>query len=59
MATYEYVCDSGHNVLIERSMTEPEGNPTCTAPECNQNLKRVYSTPSISFKGKGFYSTGG
>ena len=40
-------------------MTEPEGNPTCTAPECSENLKRVYSLPAISFKGNGFYSTGG
>ena len=59
MATYEYVCESGHECLIERPMSAPEGNPTCTAPECSKSLKRIYSTPAISFKGKGFYSTGG
>ena len=59
MATYEYVCVRGHENLIERLMSEPEGNPTCSAPECSESLKRVFSTPSISFKGRGFYSTGG
>jgi len=57
MPSYEYICAKGHENLIERPMTEPEGNPTCTAPECSENLKRVYSVPSISFKGNGFYST--
>jgi putative FmdB family regulatory protein len=59
MATYEYICESGHENLIERPMSEPEGNPTCSAPECSRVLKRVFNTPSISFKGRGFYSTGG
>jgi putative FmdB family regulatory protein len=59
VATYEYICVRGHENLIERPMSEPEGNPTCSAPECSESLKRVFSTPSISFKGRGFYSTGG
>jgi len=57
MATYEYICEAGHNVLIERGMTEPEGNPVCEKPNCERALKRVYSAPSITFKGSGFYST--
>lgn len=59
MATYEYICDKGHNVLQERPMTEEQTEFTCSAPMCNAQLTRVYSTPSISFKGRGFYSTGG
>lgn len=57
MATYEYICEAGHNVLIERGMTEPEGSPVCEKPNCERALKRVYSAPSITFKGSGFYST--
>jgi putative FmdB family regulatory protein len=59
VATYEYICVRGHENLIERPMMQEEGNPTCSAPECSESLKRVFSTPSISFKGRGFYSTGG
>jgi putative FmdB family regulatory protein len=57
MPTYEYHCKKGHYNLIERSINEPEGKPTCTAPECSEELKRQYSVPSVSFKGNGFYST--
>lgn len=59
MATYEYVCDNGHNVLQDRLMTQEQIEFTCSAPLCSASLTRVYSTPSVSFKGKGFYSTGG
>lgn len=59
MATYQYECESGHSVLIERPMTQEDDAKICTAPLCTSKLKRVYSIPSISFKGKGFYSTGG
>ena len=55
MAVYEYVCENKHNISIQRPMTEPEGNPVC--PKCNANLKRIYNTPAIQFKGTGFYST--
>lgn len=59
MAQYEYTCEDGHYNLIERPMSEPEGNPTCSTEGCSKSLKRIYSTPSIQFKGKGFYKTGG
>ena len=55
MAVYEYVCENKHNITIQRPMTEPEGNPVCS--KCNANLKRIYNTPAIQFKGTGFYST--
>ena len=59
MPTYEYICAKGHNALQERPMTSEQEETTCSAPECQAPLKRVYSTPAISFKGSGFYSTGG
>jgi putative FmdB family regulatory protein len=59
MATYEYVCEIGHRVIQERSMTQEQTDFLCSAPECQEQLKRVYSTPGVLFKGSGFYSTGG
>ena len=59
MATYEYICDKGHEQIQERSMTEEQTTFTCCAPKCNALLKRVWDKPAVSFKGRGFYSTGG
>jgi len=59
VATYEYKCELGHSILIERSMTQEETETTCTAPDCNGGLQRVYTAPVVTFKGTGFYSKGG
>lgn len=59
MATYEYECALGHYNIQERPMAEEQIIYTCNAPECQQLLKRIYSSPSALFKGRGFYSTGG
>ena len=60
MAIYEYICEKGHSVTLERGMTEAEpDNLTCTEELCTSSLKRVYSAPAIAFKGRGFFSTGG
>lgn len=60
MAIYEYRCDDGHDVILERGMTEDEpSNLTCNNSSCNATLKRVFSPPSIKFNGRGFFSTGG
>ena len=54
--TYEYECPGCGDVrLIERKMSDPEVIPVCS--QCNIELKRMYSSPAISFKGSGFYST--
>jgi putative FmdB family regulatory protein len=58
MATYEYECPSdGTITAITRGMTEPELEYNCSS--CGLVLRRIYSPPPISFKGSGFYSTGG
>lgn len=59
MPTYEYVCEKEHRVLQDRKIEDRNILSTCSAPLCNSPLKRMYTTPSITFKGSGFYSTGG
>jgi len=59
MPTYEYVCEKEHRVIQDRKIEDRDIISTCSAPLCNYLLERVYSAPSISFKGSGFYSTGG
>jgi predicted nucleic acid-binding Zn ribbon protein len=60
MAFYDYVCEKGHPVTLERGMTEPEPDVlNCGEELCTSSLKRVYSAPATIFKGRGFFSTGG
>jgi putative FmdB family regulatory protein len=51
MPIYEYRCINGH--AIERTMS----TAWAKCPTCGKRAKRVYSTPAIHFKGKGFYNT--
>lgn len=57
MPTYEYKCALGHLYKEERSMNEDQREYEC--PECQRPLIRIYNPSGITFKGKGFYSTGG
>lgn len=59
MPNYEYVCEKEHRVIQSRKVDDRDVPSTCSAPLCDSPLKRVYTTPAISFKGSGFYSTGG
>jgi putative FmdB family regulatory protein len=60
MATYEYKCeDNGHPYIEVRSMSEEQKRTTCTKPDCDSKLIRVYSSAPVIFKGRGFYKTGG
>ena len=55
MVTYEYDCTKcGERVEIKKKMTAPTPR---THRGCGGNLKRVWSAPSIAFRGPGFYST--
>ena len=40
---------------VERSIHAEASSPSC--PECKVEMWRVYTTPSIQFRGSGFYST--
>ncbi|NBQ63978.1 MAG: hypothetical protein EBT95_00175 [Verrucomicrobia bacterium] len=55
MAIYEYQCE--HCQKLEETQIHFEVGPDC--PNCFRTMKRVWSSPAVHFKGKGFYSTGG
>ena len=50
---YEYKCKVCSAVItVERPVYGVEDTPVC----CSETTSRVWSAPSITFKGKGFYS---
>lgn len=61
MPTYEYVCekDSEHKYKETRGMNDEPTRSTCAEEGCDGNLKRVFGTPPIIFKGTGFSSSRG
>jgi putative FmdB family regulatory protein len=55
---YDYRCPDCNTVLtIERSIHEEPRDPSCFV--CHITMVRKWDSPGITFKGKGFYSTGG
>jgi putative FmdB family regulatory protein len=55
---YEYECPSCGNILsVIRSIHDIEIEYDCPTPQCGTTLSRKWITPSIHFKGSGFYST--
>jgi putative FmdB family regulatory protein len=58
MPIYEYRCNQCMSfVQVSRSYDDQETEIIC--PKCDLVTTRVYNTPSIQFKGTGFYKTGG
>lgn len=58
MPTYEYKCTGCDNlVVLNRKVDERDEEVTCD--KCGNTSSRIYNSPSIQFKGTGFYSTGG
>lgn len=56
MPLYSYKCvKNNHTHNESRKVTEAPQHDEC--PQCGSLLKRVYSAPSIQFKGDGFYKT--
>lgn len=57
MPKYEYVCiNCDISVEINRGFNDEEEIPACS--ECGYRMARSWnSSPSIVFKGPGFYST--
>ena len=55
MATYEFRC-CGITQEITISIKEQLPKPKCQM--CNGDMDRVYTPVSVTFKAKGFYSTG-
>jgi len=55
MPTYEYVCKAcGHRFEVVRSMHDA---PLTVCPDCGGELRKVFTPPTITFKGSGFYAT--
>jgi len=54
MPLYYYECVCGHYMNVSHSITE---DPELKCTDCGEMMKRKFSAPAISFKGKGFYST--
>ena len=53
MPKYEYACKScGERLEVVQSFTD---DALTECPACGGVLRKVFSAPAISFKGKGFY----
>lgn len=55
MPTYQYACTvCGHKLEVVQSFSD---SPLTECPECQGNLRKVFSSVGIVFKGSGFYRT--
>jgi putative FmdB family regulatory protein len=55
MPIYEYLCPScNHEFELRQSFNE---KCEVTCPQCQNNVKRIFSPVPIIFKGSGFYVT--
>jgi len=55
MPKYEYACKScGEHTEVTQSFADA---PLTECPACGGVLRKVFSPPSIAFKGSGFYRT--
>ena len=53
MPTYEYRCkDCGEQLEVVQSFAD---DPLTECPTCGGNLKKVFNSVGIAFKGSGFY----
>ena len=54
MPIYEYRCTKGHTFEVMQSMSD---DPLTKCEVCGSPVERVLHSPSIHFKGSGFYNT--
>ena len=54
MPTYEYRCTKGHTFEVTQSIND---DPLTACEVCGRPVERVLHSPSIHFKGSGFYNT--
>ena len=55
MPTYEYACKScGEHLEVVQSFKD---EPLTECPNCGGNLRKVFGSIGIAFKGSGFYKT--
>ena len=55
MPLYEYECTSCHEraEILQRASDPPYSH----CPKCGGDMKKLFSSPAIQFKGSGFYKT--
>ena len=55
MPIYEFRCrDCGEALEVRQAFTD---DALTECPHCKGSLRKIFSTPGISFKGSGFYKT--
>ena len=55
MPTYEYACAKcGHQFEVVQSFSDA---PISQCPECQGEVKKIFSNVGVVFKGSGFYKT--
>lgn len=55
MPKYEYACrECGENLEVVQSFSD---DPLTECPACGGELRKVFHSPGITFKGSGFYKT--
>ena len=55
MPLYEYACQKcGERVEIIQKFSDP---PYTHCPKCGGEMRKLFSSPAIQFKGSGFYKT--
>lgn len=55
MPTYQYACrDCGNHFEQVQAFSDPS---LTTCPSCSGNLRKVYGSVGVVFKGSGFYRT--
>jgi predicted nucleic acid-binding Zn ribbon protein len=52
---YSFKCECGNTREIEQSIHAEIEEPMCT--DCHESMTRIWSSPAITFKGVGFYTT--
>ena len=55
MPLYEYACQTcGQRIEIIHKISDP---PYTHCPKCGGEMRKLFSSPAIQFKGSGFYKT--
>ena len=54
MPAYDYLCEAGHHYEKREPFGSPPQQP---CEECGQPARRQFSTPTVVFKGAGWYKT--
>ena len=54
MPAYDYLCEAGHHYEKREPFGSPPQQP---CEECGELARRQFSTPTVVFKGSGWYKT--